>query len=226
MFAVSSPNILQSGIGQTDDLAVWSRALGADEVLSAYTDGIDTSSVGLSLYYDFNEGRGDVARNKGSAGSKYDLVLGRSDNGGPSAIGVPNKYGGQDQVMFTAPVWSLSTAQGIPSDDSRACASAEPRSTRNNTAATRNDTPVIATGFGGNTFLYVTEGSSVSFILEYFHPAGRKCCVRIKKLPMRGRLVQHIKEGQRDEEFEIESLPFAASADVFASLVARPAARL
>jgi hypothetical protein len=214
-FAVSSPNILQSGIGQIDDLAVWSRALDPDEVLRTYTNGIDPDTAGLSLYYDFNEGRGQIARNRGSAGNKYDLVLGRSDSGGPESFGVPNKYGGQDQIKFTAPVWSLATAQGLASDEARACTSAESGST------TRNRTAVIATGFSGSMFLYVTEGSAVSFILEYFHPAGLKCCVRIKKLPVRGRLVQRTKVGHEDEEVEIGSLPFAASSDAFASLVKR-----
>ena len=206
---------------------MWSRALDPDEVLRAYTDGIDPNSAGLSLYYDFNEGHGQVARNKGTAGNikgtaanKYDLVLGRSDSSGQESFGVPNKYGGQDQVKITAPVWSRATAQGNASDDARACASAEPGST------TWNGTGVIATGFGGNMFLYATEGSSVSFILEYFHPAGLKCCVRIKKLPMRGRLVQRMKEGPADKEVEIGSLPFAASSDAFASLVTWHTARL
>ncbi len=182
-------------------------------MLCAYTDGVDPTSVGLSLFYDFNEGRGQVARNQGSAGNKYDLELGRSDSGGPSSIGIPNKYGGQDQVHFTAPVWSLSTAQANATDDSRTCALAEPSST------IRNNTAVVATGFGGKMILYVTEGSSASFILEYFHPAGLKCCVRIMKLPTWGRLVQRIKVGRRDEDLEIASLPFAASSDAFASLV-------
>ena len=182
-------------------------------MLRAYTDGIDPTSAGLSLYYDFNEGRGQIAKNGGSAGNKYDLVLGRSDSGGPTSIGVPNRYGGQDQVQFTAPVWSLSTAQGNAGDDGRTCALADPGST------IRNSTAVIATGFGGKMFLHVTEDSSASFILEYFHTAGLKCCVRIKTLPTRGRLVQRMRVGQKDEESEIESLPFTVSSDALASLV-------
>ena len=182
-------------------------------MLHAYTDGIDPTSAGLSLYYDFNEGRGQVAKNGGSAGNKYDLVLGRSDSGGPTSIGVPNKFGGQDQIQFTAPVWSLSPTQGNVSDDGRTCALAEPGST------IRNSTAVISTGFGGKMFLFVTEGSSASFILEYFHPTGLKCCVRIKKLPTWGRLVQRMRVGQKDEESEIESLPFTVSSDALASLV-------
>jgi hypothetical protein len=64
----------------------------------------------LSLFYDFNEGMGAYARNKGRAGAHYDLVLGSrfcSEVGGPTAYHVPNKFGGTDQTPFTEPVWAL-----------------------------------------------------------------------------------------------------------------------
>ena len=63
-------------IGQVDDIAVWSRALGPPEALRVFTEGIRESDPDLSLFYDFNEGMGAYARNKGRAGAHYDLVLG------------------------------------------------------------------------------------------------------------------------------------------------------
>ena len=105
--AVTSTGPLQSGIGQVDDIAVWSRALGPLEVLRVFTEGIRESDSDLSLFYNFNEGTGAYARNRGRAGAQYDLVLGRSEVGGPTAYHVANKFGGSDQIPFTQPVWAL-----------------------------------------------------------------------------------------------------------------------
>ena len=177
--AVTSTNPLQGGIGQIDDLAVWSRALPSDEMFRTYTGGVEASSKDLSLFYDFNEGMGTTARNKGQAGPKYDLTLGRSTGGcgdGPTSFGNANKFGGFDEYPFTPPQWAHA--------DRDLSVGATPRP--------------AGYGPGYNLTLdkpftiELKEGSSIPFILEYVHPSGRKSGVRILRLPKHGSLMQAV----------------------------------
>jgi hypothetical protein len=209
---VSSPNPLQGGSGQIDDLAVWSRALAPAEVLRVFTEGIHESDSDLALYYDFNEGTGAYARNKGRAGAggQYDLVLGRSDIGGPTDYGVPNKYGGTDRMAFTQPVWALEALPASsPGFDGRCVA----------TLLSGKPQP---TGYGGQLFITLKESSSIQFILEYFHPAGLQSTVSITRLPMHGMLEQMICIGGNCTRTPIASVPFEISSSAYASLVYSP----
>jgi hypothetical protein len=211
--AVSAPNPLQGGIGQIDDLAVWARALTADDLLQVYTVGIDPSvatglGAALSLFYNFDEGSGGIAKNQGRAGSAYDLVLGQSEVGGPTSYGVDNKYGGVDQIKLTTPTWGISTARTIVTEASRTCDVAPQRDVVGKP---------VPTGFGGRMFVSLKEGESCSFILESFHPAGLKSCVRIHALPAHGKLVQKV--AAELNSTAISSTPFEVSADAYTSLV-------
>ncbi len=116
---VSTPQPDQGGIGQIDELAVWSRALNESEVARAFAIRVDPSDPDLSLLYNFDEGIGNLARNLGRAGAYYDLVLGGPPDVNASGLrpfkyGVENKCGGLDLVKFTAPTWSRSTAKKGP----------------------------------------------------------------------------------------------------------------
>ena len=203
---VFSTNPFQSGIGSIDDLAVWSRALGPHEIPRIFTEGI-REGTGLSLFYDFDEGTGAYARNKGQAGPQYDLVLGRSEVGGPTGYLVANKYGGTTPVPFTPPVWA-STALPVATNDDR-CIAAK-------LSAAVEPQP---NGYGGKQFVALKESASVQFILEYFHPAGRKSNVRISRTPTHGRLEQEICAGGDCNRTTVVSVPFDISLDAYTSLV-------
>jgi hypothetical protein len=221
--AVSSTNPLQSGIGQIDDLAIWSRALAPPEVLRVFAEGISESSD-LSLFYDFNEGTGSFAKNKGSAGSKYDLVLGRSDAGGPTAYQAANKYGGFDQFPFTQPVWALrslpvpagsyapvgahgfGTHSTAPDDQCKAAQLISPGKPQ-------------PTGYGGKPFVTLKESAFVQFILEYFHPAGRKSSVSISRPTTHGSLEEVLCASKTCSRTRVVSAPFELSSSPYASLV-------
>ena len=210
---VSSPNPLQGGIGQIDDLAIWSRALAPDEVLRVLKEGIRESDPDLCLFYDFNEGAGSYARNKGRAGAQYDLVLGRSAVGGATEFDVPNKYGGTDSVPFTQPVWALETLPASAAGFDDPCV-----------ARLRSGKPQ-PTGYRGEPFITVRESSSVQFILESFHPAGRQSTVRITRPPMHGTLEQVTCMGGSVDNCTrtaIASAPFEISSNAFTSLVYSP----
>jgi hypothetical protein len=199
-----------SGIGQVDDLAIWSRSLEPPEILLVFNEGIRESDSDLSLFFDFNEGTGARAKNKGRAGGQYDLVLGRSDVGGPIAYEVANKYGGADQVPFTQPVWA---SEGLPAsrngfDDS--C------TTKRLSASVGEPQP---TGYGGKPFVTVMESASIQFILEYFHPAGRKSYVRITQPPLHGTLEQVLCASDKCNRTQVVSAPFEMSSSPYASLV-------
>jgi hypothetical protein len=196
-----------SGIGQLDDLAIWSRALAPFEALRLFTEGIRESDSGLSLFYSFNEGNGAYARNKGRAGGQYDLVLGRSDVGGPTAFEVANRYGGTDKVPFTQPVWTLPASTDGFDQSCRA-------EQIGNTASKPQ-----ATGYGGKLFVILKESTFVQFILEYFHPAGRKSTVQISRPPMHGRLEQVLCANGECSRSPIASAPFEISSSAYASLV-------
>ena len=209
--AVTSPNPVQSGVGQIDDLAIWSRALAPHEVHSlVFNEGIRESEH-LCLYYDFNEGTGTYARNKGRAGglAKYDLVLGSSDVGGPTAYQTANKYGCNGQVPFTQPVWAL---EAPFADVDGRC---------NLPQLSASDAKLQPTGFGGKQFVDVKESAHVPFILEYFHPAGRKSSVRISRLPTHGRLEQETCVADACNRTLVVSAPFDISSSAYASLVSR-----
>jgi hypothetical protein len=78
-------------------------------------------------------------------------------------------------------------------------------------------------GYGGKPFVTLKESSAIQFILEYFHPAGALCFVRITRLPMHGRLQQALNTGN-DLNHTLITLavaPFDMSSDPFASLVRR-----
>jgi hypothetical protein len=159
----------------------------------------------LSLFYDFDEGTGAHARNQGRAGGKYDLVLGRSDAGGPIAYEVANKYGGVDLVPFMQPVWALAGSRE-PGDgfDARCVAAAgKPQ----------------PTGYGGKMVVTLKESSSIRFILEYFHPAGRKCTVHITRPPVHGCLEQVMCGGSDCNRTQVASAAFELSSSAYASLV-------
>jgi hypothetical protein len=210
---VSATNPTATGIGQIDDFAVWARALTADEVLRAFTVGIDPSaavglSTSLSLFYNFDEGTGNIAKNQGRAGSAYDLILGPSEVGGPTSYGVENKYGGVDQIKLTRPTWAVSTVRAIVAEASRSC-----------DVPPNRDLGVkpIPTGFGGSMFVSLKEGVSCSFILEAFHPAGLKSCVRIHELPAHGKLTQKV--ASRLNTTAVSSTPFEVSTDAYTELV-------
>ena len=137
------------------------------------------SSKDLSLFYDFNEGMGPTARNKGQAGPKYDLALGRSiggRGGGPMSFGSANKLGGFDEYPFTPPQWAQA--------DPKLSIAATPRPAGYGTGYNQTfDKPFT---------LELKEGSPISFILEYVHPSGRKSGVRITRLPKHGLLTQAV----------------------------------
>ena len=199
-----------SGIGQIDDLAIWSRALVNSEVLLVFKEGIRESDSELSLFYDFNEGTGANARNKGRAGGEYDLVLGRSEVGGPTSYEVANKYGGADQVPFTQPVWA---SDGLPASgdgfDGRC-------TTKKLSASVGGPQP---TGYGGKLFVTLMASASIQFILEYFHPSGMKSYVRITRPPMHGKLEQLLCAGDKCNRTRVVSAPFEMSSSPYASLV-------
>ena len=204
--AVMSTNPLQSVIGQIDDLAIWSRALAPPEVFRLFTEGIRESDSDLSLFYDFNEGSGGYAKNKGRAGGKYDLILGRSNViGSPNSYQVANKYGGVDQLPFTQPVWALqappTAADGVVAHCKAPIGNLQP------------------TGYGGKSFVNLKESTSIEFILEYFHPAGRKSNVRISRLPVQGCLEQVVCAGSDCNRTPVVSAPFEMSSSPHASLV-------
>ena len=201
--AVESTNPLVSGIGQIDDLAIWSRALAPPEVLRVLAEGISESDSNLSLFYDFNEGTGSFARNKGRAGDQYDLVLGRSDAGGPTAYHVANKFGGFDQKPFTQPVWAALPVSAGGADNRCIALVGKPQ----------------PTGFGGKLSVTVKESSFTQFVLEYFHPAGRKANVRISRPPMHGRLEQVLCAGINCSRSLVSSVPFDVSSSAYSSLV-------
>jgi hypothetical protein len=175
-----------------------------------FNEGIRESEH-LSLYYDFNEGTGTYARNKGRAGglAKYDLVLGSSDVGGPTAYQTANKYGCHGQVPFTQPVWAL---EAPFADVDGRC---------NLPQLSASDAKLQPTGFGGKQFVDVKESAHVPFILEYFHPAGRKSSVRISRLPTHGRLEQETCVADACNRTLVVSAPFDISSSAYASLVSR-----
>jgi hypothetical protein len=209
-YAVTSTAPFQSGIGQVDDIAVWSRALGPPEVLRVFTEGIRESDSDLSLFYNFNEGTGGYAQNKGRAGAQYDLVLGRSEVGGPTAYHVANKFGGTDQITFTQPVWALSAlAASAPSFVPR-CRPMRPAA---------SVAKLQPTGYGGKPFVTLKESASIHFILEYFHPRGMKSTVRISRPPMHGTLEQVICAGAVCNRTLVLSAPFQMSSSAYAFLV-------
>ena len=210
-YAVTSTAPFQSGIGQVDDIAVWSRALGPPEVLRVFTEGIRESDSDLSLLYDFNEGAGGYARNKGRAGAQYDLVLGRSEVGGPTSYHVANKFGGTDQMTFTQPVWALPALAASTSSFVPRCRPMQP--------AASVAKLLQPTGYGGKPFVTLKESASIHFILEYFHPRGMKSTVRISRPPMHGTLEQVICAGDVCNRTLVRSALFQMSSSAYASLV-------
>ena len=180
-------------------------------MLRVFTEGIHQSDADLSLFYDFNEGMGAHARNKGRAGSKYDLVLGRSDAGGPIAYEVANKYGGVELVPFMQPVWSLVESRDLGDGLVDRC-------------VRKQLPPSVAskpqpTGYGGKMFVTLKESSSIRFILEYFHTAGRKCTVHITRPPVHGCLEQVLCGGSDCNRTQVASAAFELSSSAYASLV-------
>ena len=205
---VTSTNPLQGGIGQIDDLAVWSRALPPDEVFRTHSDGVEASSKDLSLFYNFNEGVGPTARNKGQAGPKYDLALGRATGGcggGPISFGSANKLGGFDEYPFTPPQWA--------SADPELSVAATPRPAGFGPGYNQTlDKPFT---------IELKEGSPISFILEYVHPTGRKSGVRITRLPTHGSLTQAQAVGTETNTEAILTAPYDVSPDPYSWLVRR-----
>jgi hypothetical protein len=180
-------------------------------VLRVFTEGIHQSDADLSLFYDFDEGTGAHARNQGRAGGKYDLVLGRSDVGGPIAYEVANKYGGVELVPFMQPVWSLVESRDLGDGLVDRC-------------VRKQLPPSVAskpqpTGYGGNMFVTLKESSSIRFILEYFHPAGLKSFVRITRPPLHGCLEQVICAGSDCNRTQVASAAVELSSSAYASLV-------
>ena len=67
--------------GEVDDIGIYAAVLTQTEIQALATtsqaDGA-TSDPNLILFWDFNDGpNGGVVPNKGSAGSNYDLLMGR-----------------------------------------------------------------------------------------------------------------------------------------------------
>ena len=193
---------------------MWSRALNESEVDRAFSDRIDVTDTRLSLFYNFDEGLGSIAKNSGRAGANYDLILGAPPGGQrPTSYEVDNKYGGVDNVMFTAPTWSQSTAkrgsQGV-SVLQEGCGSLQ----------NGRSLPVGAPRLTATAkTVFVKEGMPASFILEYFHSVGRKSCLHIKRLPKHGKLVQTWSTAKPDHVLPITIVPFNCSSHAYAMLV-------
>lgn len=156
-----------------------------------------------------DEGSGDVARNKGRAGPKYDLLLGMA-NVVAKSIGISNAFGGFDQVAVTSPIWAVSTAR-------------LPAVAGSSGDCTAGGTPLIEgsvklTGFRADFTLEVKESVSTEFILEYTHGAGLQLCVSILELPRHGNLSQKVGATLQ----QITSVPFAMSRNFSAALVYSP----
>ena len=157
--------------GQIDDLAVWSRALKPTELRSVMKDGIKRDAA-LSLWYDFDEGKGSRVRNYGNSGAKFDLMLGQA-NKLVQSYGIANAFGGTDSIPFTSPTWSstpVKTCTFFPASQ----------------ATSRDVGAPTATGFLSKPFMQVQEDKSATFVLQYSHPLGVKSCVSITRLPQQG----------------------------------------
>ena len=95
--------------GHLSSIALWNRSLTAAEVESVHPNhaSLTGDEEGLVLYIPLDENHGTRARNLGSAGSKYDLVLGGFATGdavtGGSGLDYDND--GVAETAATAPVW-------------------------------------------------------------------------------------------------------------------------
>ena len=104
--------------GQLDSFQLWDRALNASEIGKvASPNNLTGDEQGLCLYWTADRGHGSRISNLGSAGAKYDAVLGRyaiGKQGQTSAV-----YGsGCESVSTTPPTWVNSTLNSPPSAES------------------------------------------------------------------------------------------------------------
>jgi hypothetical protein len=199
---------------------VWAKALTDVELKGAYLEGINPKDPALSLFYPFDEGAGNLVKNLGRAGPKYDLLLGQSHEFVKS-FGVPNAYGTMDYRETSAPKWAISTSRLRTTTPSDKCETRQ--------AAIFLGMPQ-PTGYAGQSFLNVKEGGSADFILQYSHPAGVKSCVVISQLPQHGNLSQLVRFQNESTGMALTTktrisetdLPFTMSSSAYAWLVYSP----
>jgi hypothetical protein len=146
----------KSFIGGIDNLAVHNVSLDESGVQAFLALSDPTTSPNLALFYDFDEGAGSVASNKGLAGSDYDIRLGRSAYGDTSVpVAAADQCSTMTDTPLTSPTWSVKS----PS------------------------TPSQPTLTAVEDEVEVVENKQFSFSLEGFSSTGSRVLARIVKPP-------------------------------------------
>ena len=103
--------------GRMKNFGLWDRPLNATEVAQLYESRDNDLAVteGLKIFYKMDEGHGMTLKNLGSAGSKYDGMLGAYANGESSttsALGSGSES--CDAVLATSPTWVNKSGNSPP----------------------------------------------------------------------------------------------------------------